>query len=215
VNLSLKRKRLWLLALVLLLAVPLAFLLSRVFGGFVRDVVAVPILYLVWLGQLYLGIVPRVFFWGAFLLFGLALAITSMLVSPDGPGTDSGGAQRAAEIEYVTPGHVEQLASHINFVTRSTYFRRRLAQRLGRLMLQSLGYGEQYGPSRLERGLDALDAPPEIRAFLREGRQLILPSRPAGIIAWLTRLLQGPERPSASGLALEHTVRFLEDRLEG
>ncbi len=213
-SLSLKRKWLWPVVLVLLLAIPLAFLLSRVLGGFVRDVVAVPILYLVWIARLYLSIVPPIFFWGGFLLFGLALAITSILVGPDGPSGDGGEPQQGAEIDHVYTGQVGQLASHIRFANQSTYFRRRLAQRLGRLLLRSLGYGERYRPAQIERGLDVLDAPPEIRVFLSEGKQLILPSRSAGLIAWLKRLLRGRGETRASNLDLEHTVRFLEDRLE-
>jgi hypothetical protein len=215
VSLPLKRKWLWLAALVLLLTIPLAFLLSRVLGGFLRDVVAVPILYLVWIGRLYLSIVPPVFFWGGFLLFGLVLAVTSVLVGSGGPDGDGEGSQQGAQMDHVYTGQVEQLASHIHFANRSTYFRRRLAQRLGRLMLRSLGYGERYRPAQIERGLDVLDAPPETRAFLSEGKQLILSSRPAGLIAWLKRLLRGREKTTAFGLDLEHTVRFLEERLEG
>jgi len=215
VNLLLKRKRLWLVVLVLLLAIPLAFLLSRVFGGFVRDIVAVPILYLIWIGRLYLGLVPRVFFWGAFVLFGLVLAISSILVSPGDPGGEGSGSEQGAETDRAYTGQVERLTSHINFAARSTYFRRRLAQRLGRLLLQSMGYGERFRLSQVERGLDVLDAPPEIRAFLHEGEHLISPSHPAGLLSWLKRLFQGAKETDASDLVLEQTVEFLEDRLEG
>lgn len=209
-----KKRRLWLVAMVLLLAVPLAFLLSRAIGGFVRDVVAMPILYLVWIGRLYVRAVPQVLFWGALLVFGVALIVIRALVGRTPSGEDEQGAANGAEIGRAYAGRVERLRSQIYFAGRSTYFRRRLAQRLGTLMVQSLGYGEQYRLEHIERGLDALDAPPEIRAFLREGGQLVLPSRSAGLLDWLKRRLRGRKGGGAHDVDLESVVRFLEDRLE-
>jgi len=212
---ALREKRLWLVALVVFLAIPLTFVLSRVSGRFVRDVVVVPILYLVWIVRLYIGAVPQIFFWGALLLFGLALAVTSVLMGLGGPdGRGRRAAEEAAAAGQAYTGQVRRLASQIQFAARSTYFRRHLARRLARLMVRHLDYGEQYQPAQVERALDALDAPPEIDTFLREGRQLISPSRPAGLMAVLRRFLWGRGETDAPDFDLEQVVRFLEDRLE-
>ncbi len=207
------KRPLWLLALVVLLAVPLAFLLSRTFGVVVRDIVAVPILYLGWIGRLYLRTVPQALFWGALLLFGLVLAITNVLIALGGLGEGERGYQQGMGVNQVYIGRVKELTSQIHFAARSAYFRRRLAQRLGRLILKSLDYEEPYGPAKVEQGLEALDAPPEVRAFLQEGEQLISPSRP-GLIVWLRRRLRGRQEVGAPDLELERVVQFLEERLE-
>jgi hypothetical protein len=200
--------------LVVLLAIPLTVLLSRAFGGFARDVVVVPILYLLWVVRLYISAVPQILFWGALVLFGIAVAVTSILVDVGGAGGRGGRFQEGAALRQGYSGEVRRLVSQIRFAERSTYFRRHLAQRLGKLMVRYLDYGEQYRPAQIERALDALDAPPEIRAFLREGKQVISRSRPAGLIAWLRRRLWGAREAGVPDLDIEQVVRFLEDRLE-
>ncbi len=206
----------WLLAaaLVVLLAIPLALLLSRVSGDFVRDVVAAPFLYLAWIGRVYVRTIPRTLFWGALLLFGLALALTNSLIALGRSGEGAASSQNLV-FEQSYSGQVKQLRSQIRYAARSTYFRRRLSQRLGQLILRSLDVEEPYGRAKLERGLEALGAPPEVRAFLREGGRLISPSRPVGLVAWLRRRLRGANETEAPSPELEHVVRFLEERLEG
>jgi hypothetical protein len=201
-------------ALVVLLAIPLAFLLSRVSGDFVRDVIAAPFLYLAWIGRVYVRTVPRTLFWGALLLFGLALALTNALTALGGSGGEGTNYAQDAIFEQSYTGPVRQLRSQIRYASRSTYFRRRLAQRMGRLILKSLDVEEPYGRAKVERGLEALDAPPEIREFLREGGRLISPSQPVGLITWLRRRLHGGEVFEAPSPELERVVRFLEERLE-
>jgi hypothetical protein len=204
----------WLVVLVLLLAIPLALLLSRVSGGLVRDAVAVPMLYLAWIGRLYLRTVPQALFWGALLLFGLVVAITNVLVAVGDLRGRRDGRRGERALGYVGTGPVKQLASQVRFAARSAYFRRRLAQRLGRLILRSLDYGERYRRAQVERGLDALDAPPNVRAFLREGEDLIAPSRPVGLVARLRHRLWGGQGEGAPNPDLEQVIEFLENRLE-
>jgi hypothetical protein len=213
----LKDKTLRLAALILLVAVPLAFLLFRVFGGFVRDVITVPFLYIIWFARLYVRAVPQTLFWGALLLFGLGLALTSLLVGSGGAGRRIEESEGSESSDPIYPGRVKQLASQIHFAGRSSYFRSRLTQRLRVLMLQSLDRRAGYAPVEMERALDELDAPPHMRAFFREERGLTPPSRPMGLLARLKVRLRGDEA-GAMGVArteLEHIVQFLEGRLEG
>ena len=212
-NAQLKR-RLGIVVLVVLLAIPLTLLLSQVSGEFVRDVVAAPFLYLAWIGRLYVRTIPRPLFWGALLLFGLALALTNALTALGGLAEGGLGSTPDDVFEGSYTGQVKHLRSQIRYAARSTYFRRRLSQRLGRLILRSLDVEEPYGRAKVEQGLDALDAPPEVRAFLREGGRLISPSQPIGLIAWLKRRLRGTNGTEAPSPELEHVVQFLEERLE-
>ena len=200
------KNRLRLAALVLLLAMPLALLLSRVWGGLVRDLIAVPFVYLTWIARVYLGTVPRALLWGALLLFGLLVALGSMRVRGSGEGQ--------VPIQNSHRGNVRELTSQIRFAGQSEYFKRRLAQRLGTLITKGLDYGEHYKPESVRRGLDTLDAPPKIRSFFLEGEQLIVPSRSFSLVERLQQRFQPDTTTAASDPDLEEAVRFLENRLE-
>lgn len=208
------KRGLWVVALVLLLAIPLALLLSQISGDFVRDVVAAPFLYLAWIVRVYVRTIPRTLFWGALLLFGLALALTNILIALGRSGAEGAGSSQDLNFEQSYTGQVKHLTSQIRYASRSTYFRRRLSQRLGRLILRSLDVEEPYGRAKVEQGLEALDAPPEVRAFLREGERLISPSRRVGLVAWLLRRLRGANSAEDPSPELKRVVRFLEERLE-
>jgi hypothetical protein len=211
---SLLKKR-WfrLLILVLVLAIPLAFLLSRAFGGFVRDVVAAPFLYLLWLVRIYVRAVPHTLFWGGLLLLGMGLAVTSILVGAGGQGRRGRGSEEE-EARQIYLGQVEQLTTHIQFAARSEYFRSRLSQRLGSILLQALDHGRRYREEEVEQALDALEAPPRVRAFFGDGKRVTQRSRAVGLLARLRARLRGGEVVPAPDVNLEDVVRFLEDRLE-
>lgn len=209
-----RKQRFWLVILVVLLAIPLALLLARFSGGFVRDVITAPFVYLAWIGRLYLRTVPPALFWGALLVFGFALAAINILVAVGGVGRRETGYQEGSALDQPYSSPVERLTSQIHYAGRSAYFTRRLAQRLGEVILRSLDYEEPYGRTQIERALETLDAPPDIRAFLCEGEALISRSRRVGLLAWLKRRLQGRETSRAPIAKLERVVRFLEERLE-
>jgi len=213
VNNVLRGKWLRFVLVVLVLAIPLALLLSRAFGGFVRDVIAAPFVYLVWLARIYIRTVPHALFWGALVLFGLGLAITSIVSAGVSAGGDEGWRE-GAEVGRGRKGQVEQLATQIELAAESDYFRNRLAQRLREVMLQSMDYEDPYRFGEIEHALDAVEAPPEVRAFLDEQRRLTSPSRPNGLIAWLKARFWGLDEVSSTHADLEDVVRFLEERLE-
>jgi len=177
----------------------------------------VPFLYVIWFGRLYLRAVPRTLFWGALLLFGLGLAITSLLVGTAGAGKGGEESEEREAFGLIYPGRVRQLASQIHFAGRSPYFKIRLAQRLRALVLESLDRGSRHTPVEFERALDELDAPPRIRAFLQEEKRLTSLSRSVGLLNRLkARFLGGSGKAAGISRAdLEHVVQFLEDRVEG
>ena len=208
------RKWLRLVFLVLLVATPLVIVLSWLSESFVRDAIAVPLLYAAWIVRLYLRTVPRTLFWGALLIFGVALAATNVLAALGSRVGRDRPARGLAGIDSGYSGKVTRLTSQIRFAARSAYFKRQLARRLGRLILRSLEHEGPYSPEEVERGLDALDAPPEIRAFLREADEQAHCSQPAGFIAWLRERLRRRGGVGIREPDLDEIVEFLEDRLE-
>lgn len=206
------KNRLKLAGLVVLLAIPVAWLIARFLGDFVRDALALPFLYLSWIGRVYVRTVPRTLFWGALLLFGVALAVTNVVIALG----KEGGRDPEMDLE-LHPGYadaVQQLTTQIRFAGRSLYFRRSLAKRLGRLILRSRDSGDQYRPAEIQRALRDLDAPPTVHRFFQDGEALEPPSGRARWLSWLRRRLWAQEELYAPPEDLEDVIRFLENRLE-
>ena len=207
------KSRLRLTVLVIMLAFPIALLLAWLRDGAIRDLIALPFLYMAWLARVYVRSVPRPLFWGGLLIFGVVLAVINVLTAlhrrrgDDDPVLD-------AELRPDYRGKVRQLTSQIRFAARSLYFKRSLAKRLGRLILESRDYGGQYQPAELGRTLDALGASEDVRRFFEDGEELVPSSRRAGVLLWFQRRLRSRDRASAPPSDLEKVVQFLEDRLE-
>lgn len=208
------RRRLLLGALILLLTLPLALLLSHAAGGVVRDLLVWPFLYLTWVARLYVGAVPHALFWGGLLLFGLALVIADVLLAQRRTGTGDIERPTSAKAYPRYDGPVSQLAGQIRNTARSAYFRGTLARHLGRLALQIEGDGEAPKPANIQRALDGLEAPADVRAFLREGERPISLHWRGGLMAVLRRRLRAVAGDEAAPDDLRRTVRYLEDRLE-
>lgn len=206
------RSRLRLIGLVIVLAVPVALLLAWLYGGAIRDLVAVPFLYLAWLARVYIRSVPRPLFWGGLLLFGVVLAIMNVLMALHAHARKDDALDAQLRMRY--RGKVEHLTSEIRFAARSLYFKRSLAKRLGRLILESRNDEGQYRPAEMGRTLDALSASEDVRRFFEDGEGSVPPSRPRGLLLRLQRRLRLRERASAAPSDLEDVVQFLEDQLE-
>lgn len=172
-------------ALVLIFAVPLALLLSQVFGGAVRDLVAVPLLYLAWIGRLYVQAVPQGLLWVGLVLFGLALAVVSGIVGARRQQKKVMRPWRGQGRIRPSDAAVTRLVFQIRSAERSEYARVELAGRLGRLALRTLDRPERYRLSQISQELDAADAPAEIRRFVRRSEPSELSSPRRYLIARL------------------------------
>jgi hypothetical protein len=198
------RKRLLLVGLVLLLAVPLALALRT----FAREVIVVPVLRILWLGYLFLQSIPQSFLWALLLVAALFISARSLIKSRMPTGEVRGE-------ETDRPGQVTVWARRIRWMTHGGYFEWSLAQHLGRLFLAALAYREQLGRDQIRQYLQAgqLDMPPEIRAYLQAGLSP-LPPATVGFLSRLLRRFRPGERPSPLNLDPEQVVRFLEEQSE-
>ncbi len=208
------RRRLLLGGLILLLTIPVALLLSYAAGGIVRDLLVWPFLYLTWGVRLYVRTVPQALFWGGLLFFGLALLIADVLLAGRRAGRSD--IERPTKAKPDTPydGPVSRLADQIRNAARSAYFRGTLARDLGKLALQIEGDGEARRRENTQRGLDDLEAPADVMAFLQEGVRPISLHWRGGLIALLRRRLRRRRGDEAPPGDLRRTVRYLEDRVE-
>ena len=187
------RTRLLLAGLALLSVVAMAIFVE----GFVRDVIAVPLLYAFWIARLLFESIPQVILWALFVIMVLILGSRSLIIQRRMP--------RARPVEVSERGRVEGWVRLIDQAPQGDFARWRLAQRLGQLALEVLPDAEPLVPKRSMRRLEqeTLDIPPEIRAYL----QTRMPT------AKTRRRFRPGARAVASDLDPERVVQFLEDTL--
>lgn len=206
------RERLLLLGLVLLLAIPLVFVLR---GG-VREAIVVPVLYILWLGRLFLQSVPQSLLWALFLMVGLVVAVRSFRAAR-GSTQHSIPPRRVRGGAYSGPVWTWQRRIHL--VARGSYYEWYLAQHLGRLAQEVLVTRERLAPGQIKLhhlfSDGGLDAPPEVRAYLEAGLGS-LPPRSVRFprLARLLRRFRPPAQASPLDLDPERVVQFLERQLE-
>jgi len=147
-----------------------AFVLALVLGGGMREAIAEPILYTLWvLGDL-IDAIPQQVLWAVFLAIAGIMAVGSLharLSRMRHPKVYAVGEQAA--------GRVRTLWRRVQETTYGdNYFRRRLARRLLELTLQAKGYHEQMGLPEVEALLASgrLRLPAGGRAYLESGLTL-------------------------------------------
>ncbi|MFO7916952.1 MAG: hypothetical protein R6V13_02595 [Anaerolineae bacterium] len=201
------RKRLLLVAFTLLLTIPLAILLSQNLRGFVRDLVVMPLLYILWIGRLLLQSIPQSFLWIIFLIFAILTTMRSLI-------GHQGRAQTRHDLEKGRQGRVKELARRIELAEQSDYFHYQIARRLDTLVVETVSNSKRRTPEQVEQALDELDAPLEVKAYLQtQPHHTLAPSsNRTSPFARLVQFVQANVKPS-SKTDLERVVQFLEDRL--
>ncbi len=199
------RTRLLLLGLVLLLAIPLVLVL----GDFARKAIAVPLLYILWIGRLLLNSIPQLPFWALLLAVALVVAGAS-LVGRKKP------KRKASKEETDYEGRVRVLTRWIHHAAEGgDYSKWRLAQCLGQLTQEGLACRGRLDPEQVKDHLQSgeVNAPPEIQAYLQAGLAP-MSYRPAGLFSRLSHRLRLSAQTFPIDLDPERAVQFLEDQLE-
>lgn len=190
-------KKHWLsLGLILLIAAAIA----PIFRNFVREVIIIPLLYIVWLGRFVVEAIPQTGLWSCFLIF-FALILAVGLVDKQ---------QRKSTLYLagdVDEGRVAGWIKLIQQAEKDHYFKWRLAQRLQKVALNVIAHqqGQSLKRTRQQLRQAELDIPPELQAYFQASLQSLghLPAR---------RRFFRPGPPAASPLDLdpEHVIQFLE-----
>jgi hypothetical protein len=188
----------------------LTVLLVVALGDVVRELIVIPLLYVLWMGRLLLRSVPQVLFWSAFLIVACFLAFGSLAqgerARPD-PHPAAGSSS----------GQVSVWARRIHLMTRGGYTGWYFGQHMERLIVAVLAYRERLSTRETRRRMKAgeLESPPEVRAYFDVA---MMPSRRRWRIGLLSRFRLRP-RGRAQGIppagrGMERVIRFLEDQLE-
>jgi len=193
-----------LLIFVLLLAIPLALIITDT----VRAVVVIPLLYVIWLGNLVLQSIPQLFWWGLLITLALFTAIRNL-------GPEGKSSLKIHRAQPMSPGRVAMWTKRVGMASHGSYYQWRLAHELGLLGLELLVYHEQPTAKQTDhnRGLEKLNAPPEIQAYFHAGLKPPF-SSPTSLLSRLLQYLRSETYPKPLELNPEKAVRFLEEQLE-
>jgi hypothetical protein len=194
--------RLALLGLILLLIGLLALIIS----GAVREVVVIPLLFLLWLMRVLYESIPQVVLWVGFLAIAAIVAWKS-LAAPR--ATPPGLA-----LTPIVRAPVAAWAGMFQRAANDRYARWLLAQRMGQLALELLASQEQ----RAARGVwqylhdESLDIPLAVRSYLQAGTRMYRPAPPLWRRwrAWIARQVPHPD---PLDLDPEEIIQFFEHQV--
>jgi hypothetical protein len=144
------------------LALLLAILLMPILTGLIREVVVIPLLYILWIGQFLVETLPQGVIWSLFVICLLVMMLISLA-----------GKQRRRvrrpPIIITNQERIEIWLYLIRQAERDGYFKWRLAQHLQRLTVDAIAhYTDQTSRQtrqQLKQGL--LDLPPELQAYFQ------------------------------------------------
>ena len=202
------RKRFLVLVVIVILAIPLAWLLR----DFVREVFLVELGRVIWAARILFESLPQVVVWGVLVAALLGLAAQTFRPRSRPQPDEARGS-------LIPPGRVQVLSRWIDRSAQSEYFRQSLAHHLAGLAWEVMAHHEHTSPDRLRERLQAgeLDLPPLVGETLQSGQSPVAPPS-AGFFSRLWRRLAigrpGPEHDAGFDPALEPLIEFLEAQLE-
>lgn len=194
-----------------LVGLPLAVLLTLGLRDFVRDVLSLPLSYMLWFAGIIFETVPQIWFWTGLIVIALVLAMRSLDRERQPPPSEPGKSSRPAR------GRINVWAERVDMLLIGRYSRHRFGYFIGKLILDVLSHEERLSFRDLERRLeqDETDVPPVVREYLFSR---LKPAYAEARPNFLTRLKRffGLEKPLSARLnaELETIVKFLEDQLE-
>lgn len=199
-----KLLRIWVFVAILAVASISAF----IFRDFIKEELLVPIVYALWIAQLYIESVPQVFVW-IFLIIIVAILLAKGLLRMPKSGRSRG------ILHHRRMGPVETWLEWIDRAKRGRYFRSRLARRLAELTIDSLAFEKRISEQDIERGLQhgVLDIPEDLQHYLQRGLAReswsVFYGRLEGV-----RNLVGQQSATFEGMKLDEVVTKLENTLK-
>lgn len=199
------------LIMLFLLLLPMALGLVYVLRESLYQTIVVPLLYLLWLGNLYIRSLDQMFLW----MFLILLCGVILVRAFWGRGTDQGPENRIEPVG-TRPGQITQWAILIQQPNPSTELDDYLSDRLRKLVVATLAYQHHLNPEQLHQRLNGgeLEDTPTVlnhlqnRPELRYSRRRVSDSRLALLRARLNG--EAEAQRAARDAKLEEVIRYLE-----
>lgn len=144
------------------LALLLAILLMPILADVIREIVVIPLLYILWIGQFLIETLPQGAIWTLFVIFLLIVMLISL----------AGKQRRKIRRPLTTITNQERIEIWLYLIRqaeRDGYFKWRLAQHLQRLTVDTIAHHtdqtSRQTRQQLKQGL--LDMPPELQSYFQ------------------------------------------------
>lgn len=201
-------KRFWWAPLV---GLPLMALLMFGLRDFIRDALALPLAYTLWLVELIFQSIPQAWCWTGLLGIVLVIAMRSLDRERRPPPAAPPQSTR------VPLGRITVWTERITMLLRGKYSRHRFGYFIGKLILDVVSHEERLSLRDIERRVEQgeLELPPAVREYLFSRLKPGMTGAQPGFFTRLKRLL-GLEKPLTAHLSaeLESIIKFLEDQVE-
>lgn len=197
-------KRLGMVTIGLVLILVLTWLLRDL----VRQILAIPILYVGWLIRAIYYMLPQSLEWAIVIAIALAIALGSFSWrSKSGNRLPSSGRRQAER-------RVATLLHYIQHSNRS-FYRHRLKHTLAELVLHLLAYEQQTSYQAIKMALyrKELKMPPDMQEFIYEGLPMWSMESSGSRNLW-ARFFQPSESSEKTIRLAEQVLQYLETRLE-
>lgn len=199
------KKRLLVYGFGLVLTIPLAMGLQ----DFVRDVIVIPLLFIIWFAKLLLKSISQSNLWAIFLLFPLVFFVKSLkrLSTPSKTMDKTPGD---------VTGTVTIWAERLRNAEKGIHYDRSLKQHLGKLFFSILAYNTGKNPEQIRRSMESedLEAPSAIQAYVKAGDGDIPPTRFRSKLGSLFRSWTRKREVPPLKTDAENVVKFLEKLLK-
>lgn len=187
----------------------LAILLAIGLQNFVRDVIVIPLLFIIWFAKLLLKSISQSNLWAIFLLFPVVFFLKNLKRLSIPPKTMDKTPEDVS-------GTVTIWVERFRNTKKGIHYERSLKQQLGRLSASILAYKTGNSPEQIKRSMESgsLEAPSAIQAFVKSSEGDI-PQAHFGFEllsffrSWTRKRGSSPLKKDA-----ENVVKFLEDILE-
>jgi hypothetical protein len=191
-----KNRLLLLLGFTLLLAA----LFTPVFHQFIREVIVIPLLYLLWIGRFLFEAIPQEVIWAGLSIFLMLIMIVSLLGK-------SKSKLRLLTKSAPDQGRIESWLDLIQKAERDAYFKWRLAQGLQRLTLDTIAHqaDQSLKETRQQLKQGELAMPPEIQAYFQASLKSL------GYLSTPKRLLSSKAVISPLDLDPARIAQFIEN----
>jgi hypothetical protein len=175
-----------------------------------RQQIAIPLSYVLWVGDIVFRIVSQVTVWTIFLMVVSFMAIRSLLRSKS-------GQQKYRPVRKHSRGRVHELTKLINFAQKWQYSHWNLAHYVAELEIDVLALHGHGDPREIQHRLreGAINMDEEILSYFQLGVSKYALPEPKSLITRLKErcgFVQPAER--SAPIDLERVVAFLEHQLE-
>lgn len=199
------KKRLLVYGLIPVLTISLAVGLQ----DFIRDVIVIPLLFIIWFAKLLLKSISQSNLWAIFLLLPLVFFLKSLKrLSPP--------SKKMEKTPGDVTGTVTIWVERLRNAEKGIHYDRSLKRQIGKLFFSILAYNTGKNPDQIRRGMESedLEIPSAIQEYIKDDDGDLPPTRFRSELTSLCRALTRKRGDSLLKKDAEKVVKFLEELIE-